>query len=241
MKRVITLTTAGLALVLAGCGGDSTSESTVAPILDDYSAATFVAGIDNTYFPFTPGATWSYEGVEDGEVEGIEVVVTNETRVVDGVTTMVVRDTVTLDGELIEDTFDWYAQDSAGNVWYMGEDSKEYEDGEVKSTAGSWETGVDGALPGIIMYADPSAHLNAPYRQEFYQGEAEDVGEIIETGASVTVGGTTYDDVVVIREWNLLEPGVFENKRFAPGIGVILEEVVEGGSGRVELLATSLQ
>ncbi len=226
-------------LALAGCGGDGTSESTVAPVLADYESATFVEGIDNPYFPFTPGSTWSYEGVEDNEVERIEVAVTDDTRTVDGITAVVVRDTVTLDGELIEDTFDWYAQDSKGNVWYLGEDSKEYEDGEVVSTAGSWETGVDGALPGIIMYADPAAHVGVPYRQEFYVDEAEDVGEIIQTDASVEVGGIAYTDVVVIREWNLLEPGVFENKYFAPGIGVILEEVVEGGSGRVELLATS--
>lgn len=226
-------------LALAGCGGDGTSESTVAPVLADYELATFVEGIDNPYFPFTPGSTWSYEGVEDNEVERIEVAVTDDTRTVDGITAVVVRDTVTLDGELIEDTFDWYAQDSKGNVWYLGEDSKEYEDGEVVSTAGSWETGVDGALPGIIMYADPAAHVGVPYRQEFYVDEAEDVGEIIQTDASVEVGGIAYTDVVVIREWNLLEPGVFENKYFAPGIGVILEEVVEGGSGRVELLATS--
>jgi hypothetical protein len=231
---------AGFALAVAGCGGDSTSESTVAPVLADYSAATFVEGIDNPYFPFTPGATWSYEGVEDGEVERIEVVVTSETRIVDGVTATVVRDTVTLDGELIEDTYDWYAQDAAGNVWYLGEDSKEYEDGEFVSSAGSWETGVDGALPGIIMYADPAAHIGEPYRQEYYIDEAEDVGEIVEVDAVVTVRGVTYENVVVIREWNLLEPGVFENKNFAPGVGVILEEIVEGGSGTVELLETSL-
>jgi hypothetical protein len=239
MERFVVVL-AGLALTLTACGGDSASDSTVVPVLDDYAAATFVTGIDNSYFPFAPGATWSYEGIEDGEVERIEVVATDDSRTVDGVITIVVRDTVTLGGELIEDTFDWYAQDSAGNVWYMGEDSREYENGVVKSTAGSWETGVDGALPGIIMYADPGAHVNAPYRQEFYEGEAEDVGEIVEIGASVTVGGTAYSDVVVIREWNLLEPGVFENKYFAPGIGVILEEVVEGGSGRVELLVSSL-
>jgi hypothetical protein len=239
MKRLAVLLMS-LTFGLAACGGDTT-EPTVAPVLGDYAAATFVEGISNEYLPFSTGATWLYEGVEDGEVERIEVVVTGETRVVDGVTAIVVRDTVTLDGEVIEDTFDWYAQDSAGNVWYMGEDSTEYEDGEVVSTAGSWEAGVDGAQAGIIMYADPAAHLNIPYRQEFYEGEAEDVGEIVETGASVTVGEVTYTEVVVIREWNLLEPGIFEHKYFAPGIGVILEEIVEGGSGRVELLSTSLR
>lgn len=236
MKQAIAFGT--LALVLVACG-DSATDTTVAPILDDYSAASFVEGITNEYFPFTPGSSWSYEGVEDGEVERIEVVVTGDTRVVDGVTSIVVRDTVTLDGELIEDTFDWYAEDSEGNVWYMGEDSKEYEGGEVVSTAGSWETGVDGALPGIIMYADPAAHLNVPYRQEFYLDEAEDVGEIIETNATIAVRGATYDNVLIVREWNLLEPGVVEDKYFAPGIGVVVEQVVEGGSGRVELLETN--
>lgn len=238
MKHLTVLTTLGLALALPGCG-DSSTDTTVAPILPDYAAASFVDGITNQYFPFTPGSTWSYEGVEDGEVERIEVVVTGETRVVDGITTIVVRDTVTLEGELIEDTFDWYAEDSEGNVWYMGEDSKEYENGEVVSTAGSWETGVDGALPGIIMYADPTAHLSEPYHQEFYEGEAEDVGEIIETNGTVTIGDVTYTDVLIVREWNLLEPGVLEDKYFAPGIGVVLEQVVEGGSERVELVETS--
>ena len=228
-----------LAVALASCAGDSTSESTIPPVLADYASATFVEGIDNPYFPMAAGTTWSYQGREDGEVERIEVVVTSEIRMIDGVGATVVRDTVLLDGELIEDTFDWFAQDSEGNVWYLGEDSTEYEDGEIVSTAGSWEAGVDGALPGIIMYADPAAHINQPYRQEFFEGEAEDVGEIVETGVSVTVAGVTYENVIVVREWNPLEPGEFENKYHAPGIGVVLEEVVEGGSGRVELLETS--
>jgi hypothetical protein len=228
-----------LLLALAACGGDDSTESTVAPVLADYTSATFIEGIDNPYFPFAVGTTWSYEGEEDGEIERIEVIVTDQTRVIDGVTATIVRDTVFLDGELIEDTFDWYAQDTDGNVWYLGEDSKEYEDGEVVSTAGSWETGVDGALPGIIMYADPAAHVNEPYLQEFYEGEAEDVGEIVETGATITVREVTYTDVIVVREWNLLEPGVFENKYHALGVGVVLEEIVEGGSGRVELLETT--
>jgi len=240
MRHSTFFVVAGLALVTAACGGDNTTESTVAPVLADYAAASFVDGIDNPYFPFIPGTTWSYEGIEDGEVERIEVVVTSEARIVDTVPAVVVRDTVTLDGELIEDTYDWYAQDLAGNVWYLGEDSKEYDGGEFVGSAGSWETGVDGALPGIIMYADPAAHLNEPYRQEYYIDEAEDVGEIVQVDAEVTVRGITYSNVVVIREWNLLEPGVFENKYFAPGVGVVLEEIVEGGSGKVELLDSSL-
>jgi len=224
-------------VLAASCSGGGST--TVAPVLDEVAGATFVSGIDHPFFPFTPGSTWSYRGEEDGEVEIIEVMVLDETRVVAGITAVVVRDTVTLDGELVEDTFDWYAQDADGNVWYLGEDSKEYENGEVVSTAGSWETGVDGAQPGIIMYRDPAAHLGVPYRQEFYPGEAEDVAEIIETGATITIGDTVYSGVVVISEWNPLDAGVVENKYFAPGVGVVLEEVVEGGSGRVELVSHS--
>jgi hypothetical protein len=225
-----------VAATLAGCGGDGSVESTVAPVLDEFAGVTFVSGVDNRFLPFTAGSTWSYRGEEDGEVEVIEVIVSDETRRVAGVNAVVVRDTVTHDGELVEDTFDWYAQDSEGNVWYLGEDSREYENGEVVSTAGSWETGMDGAQPGIIMYADPAAHIGVPYRQEFYPGEAEDVAQIVQTGATITIGGTVYTGVVVISEWNPLDPGVVENKYFAPGVGVVLEEVVEGGSGRVELV-----
>ena len=145
------------------------------------------------------------------------------------------RDRVFEDGELVEDTFDWYAQDTDGNVWYLGEDSKEYEDGEVVSTEGSWEAGVDGALAGIIMKAAPA--VGDAYRQEYYEGEAEDLAEVIELGARVSVGAGDYDEVIVIEEWTPLEPEVVENKSYAPGVGVILEEKVRGEEGRVELVS----
>ena len=138
-----------------------------------------------------------------------------------------------VDGELAEETFDWYAQDNDGNVWYFGEDSKEYEEGEVVSTEGSWEAGVDGAKPGIIMKANPQ--IGDSYRQEHYPGEAEDLGEVIRLNESASVPRGSYDGVLVIQEWSPLEPDVIEHVYYAPGIGVILEEVVEGGARRVEL------
>jgi hypothetical protein len=197
----------------------------------------FVAGVDNPYLPFRPGERWAYEGTADGEVERIEVTVTGERREVMGVPVVVVRDTVTVAGELVEDTRDWYAQDCSGNVWYLGEDTAEYEDGEVVSTAGSWEAGVDGARPGIVMQAHPE--VGQAYRQEYYPGEAEDLAEVVEVGATKAVALGEYDDVVVIEEWNPLEPDVVEDKFYAPGVGAIAEEKVAGGDEVVELKAFS--
>jgi hypothetical protein len=236
----IALFAVSLALVSA-CGDDD--DAAQEPVIDpgdggEYAPmvnpADFVDQIDNPYLPLAPGSRWVYEGVEDGEMERIEVEVTDERREVMGIPATVVRDQVFEDGELIEDTLDWFAQDREGNVWYLGEDSKELEDGEVVSTEGSWEAGVDGALPGIVMPADPQ--VGDAYRQEYYEGEAEDLAEVIELGASVSVPAGDYDQVVVIREWNPLEPDVVEDKHHAPGVGVVLESLVEGGDGRVELI-----
>ncbi len=224
---------------VSACGDDGDQEAVIdpgdggdyAPVVDP---AAFVETIDNPYLPLIPGSRWVYEGIEDGETERIEVVVTDDRRDVMGISAVVVRDTVSEDGEVIEDTYDWFAQDGDGNVWYLGEDSREYEDGELVGTEGSWEAGVDGAFPGIVMLAEPE--VGRAYRQEYFEGEAEDLGEVIQVGVSESVVAGTYDDVVVIREWNPLEPDVVEDKYHAPGVGVVLESVVEGGDGRVELV-----
>lgn len=213
-----------------GDGGD------YAPELDP---ADFVDGVDNPYMPLLPGTTWHYEGLDDGEKEVDDVVVTDERKEILGISAVVVRDTVSdADGNLIEDTYDWYAQDREGNVWYLGEASSDYEDGEVVSTDGSWEAGVDGAYAGIVMPADPT--VGHAYRQEYYPGEAEDLGEVIEVGAGPqTVPAGTYEDLVVTRDWNPLDPEVVEEKTYAPGVGVIHETKVEGGDAEVELVTTT--
>jgi hypothetical protein len=189
--------------------------------------------IDNPYLPFEPGMTWVYEGEEDGETERVEVEVLDETRDIEGITATVVRDTVYVDGEIAEDTYDWYAQDTDGNVWYLGEDSHEYEDGEAVNAAGSWEYGEDGALPGIVMLAHPE--VGEAYRQEYFAGEAEDLGAVLEVGTTRELGIGTYDDVVVTEDWNPLDPDVVEQKSYAPGVGLIYEEKVRGGEGTTEL------
>jgi hypothetical protein len=160
--------------------------------------------------------------------------VTSKTKVIGGVTATVVRDVARHGTKVLEATTDWFAQDVDGNVWYLGEHSEEHEDGKI-STAGSWEAGVDGALPGIVMPAHPEA--GQAYRQEFYPGEAEDLAEVVRLGAADDVPTGSYHDVVVIEEWNPLEPDVVEQKLYAPGVGQILEETTVGGDGRAELVA----
>jgi hypothetical protein len=197
-------------------------------------AANFVSTVDNPYFPLVPGTVLTYEGSSDGEREIVTIHVTHDTKEILGVTCIVVRDTVEVSGELSEDTFDWYAQDVDGNVWYMGEDTKEYENGEVTSTEGSWQAGVDGALPGVIMPAHPEIGL--AYTQEHYAGEAEDKGRIVALGERVTVPFGSFADVVVTEDWTPLEPAVREHKSYAPGIGVVFEELVRGGEGVLRLV-----
>ncbi|UCH89354.1 MAG: hypothetical protein JSV49_01520 [Thermoplasmata archaeon] len=211
--------------------GGSGSGSPYEPFIDPNN---FVDYIDNKYLPYKPGTTLYYEGMSEDEKVEIKITVTNETRVVMGVRFIVVRDTEHIDGELEEDTHDWFAQDIYGNVWYFGEDSKEYEDGELSSTAGSWESGVDGALPGIIMFGNPLASVS--YRQEYYKGEAEDMAEIIGLNETKTVSYGEFDNVLKTREWTPLEPDVEEHKYYAPGIGVIYEEAVKGDEEYVELI-----
>jgi hypothetical protein len=143
---------------------------------------------------------------------------------------------VSVHDEVTEDTYDWYAQDRDGNVWYMGEDSKDYENGQVKSTEGSWEAGVHGALPGIVMQAHPA--VGQAYRQEYYKGQAEDMAEVAQVGTTKAIALGQYTDVVVIKEWNPLEPDVVEQKYYAPGVGVIAEETLKGGDEKAELTGT---
>jgi hypothetical protein len=200
----------------------------------------FVNEVDNPYFPLKPGTTLVYEGRTEEGTERVEDTVLPETKRVMGVECVVLRDRVWLNGELIEDTVDWHAQDREGNVWYFGEDTKELENGKVVSTAGSWEAGVDGALPGIIMPADPK--VGDSYRQEYYEGEAEDMAEVISRdGAALNDAvSTPYDsyskDVLVTKDWSPLEPDILEHKYYAPGIGLIGELKVTGPSEKIELV-----
>jgi hypothetical protein len=242
MKRILILTlNLGFALIFAlGCGEDDpvidVGDETYNPVINP---ADFVEQIDNQYLPMTPGTTFVYDGESEDGKEKIEVNVTHETKEILGVTCIVVRDRVWVNDELVEDTFDWFAQDKDGNVWYFGEDSKEYEGGKVVSTEGSWEAGVDGAKPGIIMKGNPQ--VGDAYRQEYYEDEAEDMAEVLSLNESVSVSYDSFEDCLKTQEWTPLEPDVVENKYYAPGVGVIKEVAVEGESERVELVEVKTQ
>jgi hypothetical protein len=199
-------------------------------------AEDFVAVIENPYMPFVPGTRTVFEGVSDGQPERNVVVVTDRTKVILGVTTTVVHDQVfSANGDLAEDTFDWYAQDGFGNVWYFGEDTAEYANGQVTSTKGSWEAGVDGAQPGVVMLAQPA--VGESYHQEFLKGEAEDIGTVVALDGSVTVPYGSLDQILVTEDTTPLEPQILEHKFFAPGIGVVLERVLSGGQEVSRLVA----
>jgi len=201
--------------------------------------ANFVSGIDNPYFPLTPGTTFIYEAeTEDGLARNVTFV-THETKLILGVTCTVVQDTVTLDGRIEEDTEDWFAQDADGNVWYFGEFTTAYEyddQGNQTGTSneGSWEAGVEGALPGIVMQADPQP--GESYRQEFLEGEAEDMAKVLRLNASVSVQYDDFEDCLETKEWTPLELGHVEQKFYAPGVGLVLVLEHHGKIVRVELV-----
>jgi hypothetical protein len=181
--------------------------------------ANFTTEITNPYEPFPAGTTYVYDGTRDGVPRRAEVTVTNETKLIMGVRCVIVRDVVTSKNALVEKTTDWYAQDKAGNVWYFGEDTKEYTNGAVTSTAGTWEAGVDGALPGIVMKATPT--VGDAYRQEYRPGQAEDFAKVIKRNETLTVPAGKYRNVVVTEDTDLLDPSKLENKFFAPSVGFV--------------------
>ena len=194
----------------------------------------FIDEIDNKYFTLTPGKKMIYEAKIEGKTERTEVYVMNETRMVYGVETRVVWDRVWLDGELIEDTKDWYAQNKNGDVWYFGEDTKELIDGKIVTTKGSWEAGVDGAKPGIIMKGNPV--IGDSYRQEYYAGIVEDSGKIVALNESVSVPFGSFTGCVKTFDWTPIEPGITENKYYCPGMGGVALEAHIQDNERVELI-----
>ncbi|CAH2395619.1 calcium-binding protein [Mesorhizobium escarrei] len=217
-------------------------------ILPDFGAATFgnSTNIDNTFFPLPGGTINSYGAAlidpETGEeeTERNDHFATFETKIIEGVEAVVVRDTAYADGVLVEDTLDWYGQDDEGNVWYLGEIATNYnynDEGEFIGTdfGGSWQAGVDGAAPGWIMRAAPTP--GDSYFQEFYTGVAEDEGEVIATGLHIDTDFGSFDDVVKILDTSGLEPGIGAYKYFAPGVGLVLEEEVVLSEDEPELVS----
>ena len=199
----------------------------------------FVSEVDNPFFPLTPGTRFFYEGTKDGEPTTDETTVTHDTKQILGVTTTVVRDRAFDKGVLAEDTLDWYAQDVAGNVWYFGEDTKELDEfGHVISTEGTWEAGVNGAEPGIIMEAHP--HVGDLYQQELALGVAEDRARVLSLDESACVQFGCFDHLLLTEEWTPLHPGEVEWKYYAKNVGFLLGNLVQGGSEHTELVSVGV-
>ena len=193
--------------------------------------ATFTSEIDNPWWPMKPGNRWTFR--EGSSVDNVTV--TNRTKTIMGIQARVVRDVLTENGQVQEDTFDWYAQDADGNVWYMGEDTREFKDGKVSSTEGSWQAGVKNAQPGILIPARPRPGL--AYRQEYLKGQAEDRAKVLSLNATGKVPHGAFDHALLTEDTTPLEPDVVEHKYYVKGLGPVLAVTTSGGSGREELLS----
>jgi hypothetical protein len=241
---VAVLVALAVAFAVAACGGDDDSGTSGSDLPQgsepvDINPDDFTTEIDNPYWPMEVGSEWVYrETDQEGAEQRVEVTITNKTkRIANGVEARVVRDVVTdtKTNEAVEITDDWYAQDSDGNVWYMGEETAEYENGKLVTRAGSFEAGVDGAQPGIIMPADPD--VGQAYRQEYYKGKAEDAGAVLSLDAQAEVPAGHYSPTLMTQDTNPLEPKVFELKFYARDVGPVLAVSVSGGTDREELLS----
>jgi hypothetical protein len=233
------------AVALAACGSEpddagTASASTALPRGSEpveLDPAEFTTAIDNPFWPMAPGARWIYREVSPGEpVQRVVVTVTNRTRTMpNGVEARIVTDVVTARGEPIEVTDDFYAQDADGNVWYLGEKTAEYRNGEVATRAGSFEAGAGGAQAGIAVPASPADGM--AYRQEYLKGEAEDEGEVLSVDEQVQVATGHYTGALMTRDSNPLEPKISELKFYARDVGPVLTLGVSGGSAREELVS----
>jgi hypothetical protein len=236
-KRIFAALISALALLFAMTTTVAARPQAIQPG-SDIDPDNFVSEITNPFFPLAPGTTFYYAGEKEGVPISDVRVVTHETKVILGVTCTVVHDQAYEDGVLVEDTFDWFAQDEEGNVWYFGEDTKELdENGNVISTEGSWEAGVDGAQPGIIMEAHPK--VGDRYQQELAPGVAEDMAQVIrlqDEEVCVSYGCFEDDELLLTKEWTPLDRGVVEEKYYAEDVGFILGVMVKGGDERIELV-----
>ena len=226
-----------LVVAAAGCGADEQPALPQGSDPIELDPADFSSQIDHPFFPMRAGSKWIYaEKDVDGSLQRVEVTVTDRTKTIMGIEARVVHDVVTEDGQVKEDTYDWYAQDKAGNLWYLGEDTKEYEDGKVSSTEGSWEAGVDGALAGILLPADPEVGM--AYRQEYYEGEAEDRAKVVSVDEHADVPYGSFDGVLETEDTTPLEPDLVERKYYAKDVGPVLTVAVSKDSrGREELIS----
>jgi hypothetical protein len=223
-----------VALAVAGCGSSKKSAAPLPPPAKHRTG--FSANVTNPWFPLRAGSVYVYRGDKDGEPSRDVVVVTHATRTIDGAPCVSVSDRLYLSDRLEERTTDWYSQDAKGNVWYFGEKTAELDaKGKVKTTSGSWTAGLDGAKPGVFMFAQPRTGRGA--RQEYLMGEAEDHFQVVKLHEAVSVPFKAFPQTLLTKEWTPLEPGVLDHKYYARGIGTVLEKTVKGGDERNALVS----
>jgi len=233
MKRQNTIGTLAFALALSALNMTLADQTDA---MDDINPEDFTVTIDNPFFPLPPGITFIYKGRKELSKQRDEFAVTDRTIVIDGVTCRVVHDRVFVNGVLEENTFDYFAQDRDGNVWYFGEDTEEFDKrGRVVSTAGTWRAGVDGAQPGVIMEAHPN--VNDHYFQELAAPLAQDEAIVLSLHEIVAVPFGKFTNCLQTKEFTQLEPGNIEHKFYARGVGFILGVVVKGGKERLALVS----
>lgn len=208
----------------AGIGGTKAVAGEGEVYTMPFDAANFENPGVNSYFPIKPGMKWEYRELDDEGEEEAKVIfeVTKATKTILGVTCIVIHDQVIEERKVVEDTIDYYATDKFGNVWYFGEDSRDFERGKLVSVDGSWLSGAEGAMPGLYLAAEPKVGM--VFQQEVSPGQAEDMAQIEEIGVSVRVKKGKFENCIKVKEWNPLEPGIIEYKYYAPGMGVVLEE-----------------
>lgn len=195
----------------------------------------FSVTITNPWLTLLPGKKFTYQGQTAEGIERVEIEITGATKTVLGVETLVYSDRVWLDNELVEDTRDYLAQDSVGNVWYFGEDVDNYENGELIDHEGSWLAGVDGAQPGIWFKANPQ--LGDTYRQEYLEGEAEDQAEVVAINETVSSPIGEFTGCVKTYDWTPLDTDAQEHKYYCPVVGGLVKEVDLLTNDQVELIA----
>lgn len=225
-RRPVRFAAAAACAAILSLSGARAQAKTIAPDLPP--ASDFVRDVTNPWFPLVPGTVLVYEGESEGVVTRNVVEVLHKPKRILGIDCTTVRDRAYEGGILVEDTLDWYAQDENGNVWYFGEDSKELDAaGNVVSTEGSWEAGVDGAKPGLIMLAD--LRVGDRYAQEDAPDVAEDMAQVTDLSAEVCVPAGCFEGLLETKEWTPLETGVAERKLYARGIGLLWAETTHGG------------
>lgn len=187
--------------------------------------ADFQRVVNNRYFPLPAGRTLTYRGIKDGVSQFVVIHVTSQAKVLEGIPAVTVTDVATHQGTLLEKTTDWYAQDKEGNVWYLGEQTAHYSHGHVDHS-GSWKAGLNDAEPGIVMLANPQ--VPDAYRQECLPGQAEDMAWIVIKGGSLQLPFGAAHGILTSLEATRIEPAVIDQKVYAPGIGIVLEQAMSG-------------